>query len=159
MTRLFATVGILALGCAVVAGEPSPAPRPSQLVAQLGSEDYREREAAVRALTQAGPHAIPALREAAKSDDPEVRQRAAAVLLKLQRAETSRERLAAKTVRLDYEGVPLGTAFADLRKQTGLNLALDPARLGDPLRKVSCSTREVTVWEALDAFCAAAELR
>jgi hypothetical protein len=158
MTRLFATVGMLALAVPAAAGEPS-ASTPSQLVQQLGSDDYREREAAVAALTRAGPGATAALREAAKSDDPEVRQRAAAILLKLQRAETSRERLAAKTVRLDYKDVPLGTAFADLRKRTGLNLALDPARLGDPLRKVTCSTGEVTVWEALDAFCAAAGLR
>lgn len=158
MTRLFATVGILSLAFAVVAGEPS-ASTPAQLVEQLGSEDFRQREAAAAALTQAGPGAIPALREAAKSNDPEVRQRAGAILVKLQRAATSSEKLAPKKVKLDYKDAPLGAAFNDLRTRTGLNLALDPARLGDPFRKVTCATGEVTVWEALDAFCAAAGLR
>lgn len=158
MTRLFATVGILSLAFAVVAGAPS-ASTPAQLVEQLGSEDFRQREAAAAALTQAGPGAIPALREAAKSGDPEVRQRAGAILVKLQRAATSSEKLAPKKVKLDYKDVPLGAAFNDLRTRTSLNLALDPARLGDPFRKVTCATGEVTVWEALDAFCAAAGLR
>jgi hypothetical protein len=155
MTRLFATVGILVFALEAVAGVLAP----GQLVEQLGSEDYRRRESAAAALRNAGPEAIPALRAAAKSsDDPEVRRRAAAILRKLQFAAVSGQMLKPRKVKLDYREVPLGAAFGDLRKRTGLNLALDPARLGDPLRKVTCSTGEVTVWEALDAFCAAAGL-
>jgi hypothetical protein len=129
------------------------------LVAQLGSEEFREREAAAAALERAGAAALPALREGVKSSDPEVRKRAGELLVKLQRATESASRLVPKTVALNYKDVPLGAAIGDLKARTGLNITIDPNRIADPLRKVTCVTGAVPVWEALEAFCAAAELR
>jgi hypothetical protein len=163
MRRLFAAVGSLGLATGVLfGGPPAPTPppvTPVELVARLGSDDFREREAAVAELQKAGPAAIPALREAMKSDLPEVRERAAPILHKLQRAAESADRLAPKKVTLDYKDTPLGAAVNDLKARTGLNITLDPARVADPLRKVTCVTGEVPAWEALDAFCAAAGLK
>jgi hypothetical protein len=163
MRRLFATVGALGLSAGVLFGEPTPAPAPpptpAALVAQLGSDDFREREAAVAALQKAGDAAIPALQEAMKSDVPEVRQRAAPILLKLQRASDSTSRLAPKKVSLNYQGTPLGIAVNDLKSRTGLNIVFDHNRVANPIRKVTCVTGEVPVWEALDLFCAAAGLK
>ncbi len=155
MTRLLATVGILAFALEGIAGVLAP----GQLVEQLQSENFREREAAAAALRKAGPEAIPALRKAAaSSESPEVRQRAAAILRKLQFAAISGQLLAPKMVKLDYRATPLARALHDLRTRTSLNLVLDTENRGDPFRTVTCSTGEVTVWEALDAFCAAAGL-
>jgi hypothetical protein len=162
MRRLFATVGVLGLSAGILFGEPVPAPAPptpAELVIQLGSDDFREREAAAAALEKAGAAAIPALREAMKSEVPEVRQRAAPLLYKLQRAADSTSRLTAKKVALNYKDTSLGTAVNDLKTRTGLNVALDPNRIENPIRKVTCVTGEVPVWEALDLFCAVAGLR
>lgn len=160
MTRSFAALALIGLGVGLATGGPAPAPlTPAELVARLGSDDFPTREAAVRALEKCGPEAIPALRAALRSDDPEVRQRAAAVLTRLQRAADSAGRLAPKRVALDYTDVPLGTAINDLRSRTGLNVTIDPNRVANPLRKVTCATGEVPVWEALDLFCAAAGLK
>jgi hypothetical protein len=56
---------------------PRPGP-PSidQLIKQLGSEEFAEREAAAEALETIGAPALEALRNAARNDDPEVRRRA-----------------------------------------------------------------------------------
>src|SRR5262245_53452280 len=48
----------------------------AKLVKQLGSSDFRAREAATKALTAIGFPALQALRKAAKGDDPEVARRA-----------------------------------------------------------------------------------
>jgi hypothetical protein len=62
-------------------------------------------------------------------------------------------------VKLDNADIPLGTAVNDLKLRTGLNVALDPDRVENPLRRVTCRTGELPAWEALEAFCAAAGLR
>jgi hypothetical protein len=163
MTRLFVAVGLVGLAASVIVGaeptSPPAAPAPAELVARLGSDDFAQRESAVSALERAGAGAIPALRDAAKSPDPEVRHRAAAILTKLQRAADSTGKLAPKKLALDYRDVPIGTAINDLRVRTGLNITLDVNRIANPLRKVTCVTGEVPVWEALEQFCTAAELR
>ncbi len=159
MMRLYATVGVLGLGLGVAVAAPPAEPGPSELVARLGSEDFRERESAGAALERCGADALPALREGARASDPEVRQRAALILAKVQRSADSAGRLVAKKVALNYRDAPLGTVLADLKTRTGLNLAPDLARIADPLRKVTCVTGEVPVWEALEAFCTAAGLR
>jgi hypothetical protein len=58
----------------------SPDARLAKLVEMLGSDSYREREAATEELTKIGKPAADALQEALKSGDPEVRQRASKIL-------------------------------------------------------------------------------
>lgn len=162
MRRLFAAVGTcgLTFGLAAAADPPAPpgVPTVSELITRLGSGDFRDREAATAALHKAGPAAIPALREAARSDDPEVRQRAAGVLVRLQRAADSAALLAPKKVALAYRDTPLGVAVNDLATRTGLKIELDTSRIANPLRTVTCATGEVSAWEAVERFCAAAGL-
>lgn len=164
MRRLFAALGTCGLAIGVAVGNP-PAPAPtavptvSELVTRLGAHDFRDREAAVAHLEKSGASAIPALREAANSPDPEVRQRASAILFKLQRTADSTGLIAPKKVTLTYRDMPLGTALTDLKTRTGLNIVLDTTRVADPLRKVTCVTGEVPLWDALEQFCAAAGLQ
>ncbi|HEY1187429.1 MAG TPA: HEAT repeat domain-containing protein [Gemmata sp.] len=163
MRRLFAAIGTCGLAIGVVtAGDvpqpPSSPPAVSELIVRLGSGSFHEREAATAALYKAGPGAIPALREAARSKDPEVRHRAAGALFRLQRTADSAALLAPKKVALAYRNAPLGTALNDLSTRTGVKIALDPERVANPLRTVTCETGELPVWEAIERFCAAAGL-
>jgi hypothetical protein len=60
-----------------VADGAAPAkPAIDQLISQLGSERFTDREQATRELSQLGKNALPALKEAVKSSDAEVRRRA-----------------------------------------------------------------------------------
>jgi hypothetical protein len=162
MKRLFVAVGVFGLAVAAAARQPTPGPTPAgpaALVEQLGAESFADREAAAAALEKIGPPAIDALRLGTRSENPEVRDRAAVLLARLKRVADSNSRLAPKRVSLDYRGTPLGTAVTDFRARTGLNIALDPNRVADPLRKVTCEVTDVPVWEAFESFCGAAGLR
>ncbi|HZT82019.1 MAG TPA: HEAT repeat domain-containing protein, partial [Gemmataceae bacterium] len=52
----------------------------AEWIRQLSDDHFAVREAAQRALVEAGPPALPAVRAAARSGDAEVRRRAAAIL-------------------------------------------------------------------------------
>lgn len=161
MRRHLAAVG---LACAVWSGAlAAPIPpanlTPDQLAVRLGADSFADREAATKALEALGSAALPALRKAVTSDDPETRRRAIALLEKIERTAESTKRVAAKTVALAYRNVPLGTAVNDLKARTGIPLVLDPVKVADPLRKVTCETGELPVWQAVEAFCQAAGLR
>jgi hypothetical protein len=170
MWRLFAAVGACALvsGLAVGRAGDGPPTHPATpaaaqiqvLIDQLGSERFSDREAAVAALEKIGPAATNALQAAAtRGESPEIRERAANILIKIKRGAESGVRLTAKRVKLEYKNIPLGTAVNDLKARTGLNISLDPNRVANPLRQVTCETAELPVWEALEAFCVAAGLR
>ncbi len=62
-----------------VAGEPAGTDVEG-LVRKLGSDDFKQRQAAEKALRKLGLEARPALQRAAKSSDPEISARAAALL-------------------------------------------------------------------------------
>src|SRR5438105_14164682 len=65
---------------------PASASEIAELVRQLGSKKFRERDAATRALEAAGEDALVALRQAEEdSDDPEVRFRARRPVERLER--------------------------------------------------------------------------
>ncbi|MHC4913926.1 MAG: hypothetical protein ACYTGB_00425 [Planctomycetota bacterium] len=77
------------------AAEPAPAAaeaaearlraKVAKLIRQLGDEDYRLREAAGRELLDVGDDALPALHAACRSPDPEVADRAAVLVEKLEK--------------------------------------------------------------------------
>lgn len=67
---------LAALAGAAVPAEPSA----DELVARLGADDYRTREAAQRALWARGRAAVPALERAVRGPDPEAARRAREVL-------------------------------------------------------------------------------
>ncbi len=150
----------LAFGVSALAEQPASSPSGiSALIVQLGADSFADREAAVAALEQIGVPALDALRKAVQSDNQEVRDRASVLLSRIRRAADSHTRLLAKRVTLDYQSMPLGTAINDFKARTGLNITLDPDRVKDPLRRITCKTAELPVWESLEAFCTAAGLR
>lgn len=73
----------------------------AQLIRDLGADDFKTREEATGKLKLIGPPALPALRQAAKDDDPEVRSRARAILKtvsKAARAEAVRRLMAIRAL-------------------------------------------------------------
>ncbi len=98
MMRRLAFSGLLALlgvfaGAATVSAEESAAPAPADgnklaaLVQRLGDDSFEAREAAYGQLEKMGKVAQPALEEAVKSTDPEVKNRAKRLLEHLNRTE------------------------------------------------------------------------
>lgn len=55
-------------------------PNPKALVQQLGADDFKQREAAAEQLRKLGKDALPALKDATTSTDPEVQARALALI-------------------------------------------------------------------------------
>ena len=79
----------LGFGLAVLAAAPAPAAdkaekpdaaRIAKLIAQLGSDDFDDREKASADLAAIGEPALDALRQAVKSTDEEVHRRAATLV-------------------------------------------------------------------------------
>ena len=161
MNRLLAVIALVMLAGSVPAVPPAvdEPVGPDRLVAQLGSDVYQEREAAMAALEKLGETARPALEDALRNPSPEVGKRAARVLVSVQRTSDAANKLNVKTHKLSYRKIPLGTAVNDLKARTGINLTLDPANIADPLRMVTCETGDLPPWEAVNAFCEAAGLR
>jgi len=160
MTR--SLVALLALGSLAGAASAAVPPKGSidGLVEQLASPAYQDREEAGRELLKMGmPALVPLEKAAAQHPDPEARQRAGLILVQLKRSLDTSKFLPPKTVKLDYNQMPLGTAVADLKAKTGALLVLDQQRVADPLRPVTVKTDEMPAWAAIDAFCIAAGLK
>ncbi len=62
-----------------------------RLIDELGSERFEERERATKELSKLGKSALPNLKEAAKSRDPEVRQRALLLIQRISAADMEKE--------------------------------------------------------------------
>ncbi len=154
--RLGLALGLyLGLTPALSAGEGTTAvavPAVEQLIEQLGSRDFKAREAATRALALRGPDALPALRKAQPHADPEVRQRIAQLITDTERAAL----LAPKRVSVKFDRTPVREALAELTRQTGYRIDLQNG--GPPQVLVSLQADNVTFWEAFDKVCAQAGL-
>jgi hypothetical protein len=153
---------LLLLPLSLLSAEPQPAKQADpasvrRLIAQLGSSQFTEREAATKALEALGPAVLEALREAARSDDAEIRRRARPLIQKAEKRLEAEKLLQPTRVRLVYQDTPLAEALADFSRRTGLPLRLD----GDKApagRKVALDTGDTTFWQAVDLLCHKAAL-
>ena len=129
---------------AAMAAAPAAEPDPTALVAKLGSAEPAERAAASESLKALGRGALPALQDAMKAGDADVRERASALWETIQRDLMTRPSL----VRLDGQDRPLAGVLEDLETQTGLTLRLDQSVPDRPV-----ALREpapVPFWTALE---------
>ena len=121
---------------------------PSQLVSQLGSPRFAEREAAGAALRNLGRQAVAALRVGMGSTDAEVVTRATDLLEQIE----SRMLLEPTVVRLDFRDRPIAEILRELGAQTKWTMAITPE--AGPLlsqRKLTLESREpVPFWEAFE---------
>ena len=127
---------------------------PETLVARLAADEVSEQTEAADALEVLGLDALPALRVAAGSDDPELSRQARELAGRIRATRLLRPTL----VTLEARGVPMTEAVAMLERRSGfaVNLALE--------RQVDWNARDVTVdttgpiafWRAFDQLADAA---
>jgi hypothetical protein len=156
MRTLSAVAALLLLGSAVAA-DPTP-DDVAKLIGQLGSPDFRTREAASKELDALGGPALPALKTAAASStDAETARRASDLAARIARRLDNDKTLAPTLVELNFEDAALATVLAELQKQSGGRLAFhDLDALG---AKVTVKTDgKVPFWDAVAEVCAAAKL-
>lgn len=163
MTRTLAAVVALGLlaGSLVALDDPPSSQNPvAALIAQLGHDDYALREDAEKQLGELGPDALPALREAAAGENPEVSRRAGRALQRITRRLDNEKLLVPKLVALNAENVGLDALLADLSKQSGYDVITAGPNAGSPaLRRYAVKTGTVPFWQAVLAVCDAADLK
>src|SRR5262245_55529917 len=100
----------LGLGPAALAQPTAPAredaERVEQLIKQLSSTKFAEREKATKEIEALGSAALEPLRKAARGEDPEARMRAAKVLKALEEKVAAADLLAPTRVRLVCKDTP-----------------------------------------------------
>jgi hypothetical protein len=158
------TAGCLVLAPLFAAEEPAPAPKAipaavEKLVRQLGSEDFKARAAAQKALEQLDVDAVPLLQEHAKqATDPEVRRRLEEVLPALERTAALRP----TRVTVAWKEKPVREAVKELAQLVGYKIEVWPNNNAGPAggqeRLVTLDLKDVTFWEALERLCDAGGL-
>ena len=155
----------LGLGLAVLAApaadkaEKPDAARITKLVAQLGSDDFDDREKASAELDAIGEPALGALRQAVKSSaDEEVRKRAETLTVAIRKRVESRDALTPKRVHLVFKATPVKEAVEEFQKKSGYTITLHDLENKLKDRTVTLDAGDVTFWQAFDSFCARAGL-
>jgi hypothetical protein len=145
--RALLTVSLLWLLGSASAADPDAV---AKLIAQLGSPDYRAREAASKELDALGGPALPAIRKAAASSpDAETARRAAELAAKIAKRMDNDQLLTPTLVELNFENAPLKHVLDALEKQSGGRLVL-----GEPEAKVTVKTSgKVPFWDAVAKVC------
>ncbi|MCE9534304.1 MAG: hypothetical protein K8T89_24760, partial [Planctomycetes bacterium] len=130
----------------------------NQLIDQLGSANFRQREAASRELEAMGESALDPLRRATKHVDMEIAQRALSLVTTIEKKAENAKILAPTYVELTFKNTNVEEAVAVLSRKSGYQIVLggDKTKLAD--RKVTFETGKVPFWMALDMLCEKANL-
>jgi hypothetical protein len=132
--------------------------RIAQLVKQLGSMKFVERDKAKHELEAIGLPALEYLRKAAKNGDLEVACRCQELIKKLENKIAVDQLLTPKKVHLDLKDVTVQQALDDLQKQSGYTIDIQGDRAQLAKRKITLDTGVVTFLAALDQLCEKAHL-
>lgn len=125
---------------------------PERMARRLADPDIAAREAAVRRLVEIGEAAVPALKEALRSSDMEVKQRAGQALLQIeQRAKISKVYRERAPFSLDASDARLGELLRAIADRTGAGFATENLDLE---RRATVRMGEGTLIQALDLLCA-----
>src|SRR4051812_26289662 len=156
---LLAAATLHARGSGGAASEAKPpAADVPRLIDQLGSRRYAEREQGAQALDALGAPALAELQKAAASPDAEVRRRAAALVLRIERRLETEKILTPRTVRLNFTDRPVLDAVADFGRQTECSVLVEGDRSRLAGRTITLKTGELPFWEAYDRLCREAGL-
>lgn len=128
----------------------------AELVRQLGSPRYAEREAAGSTLRALGREALDVLRPARESRDPEVRNRASDLVAEIEAGLLVEPTL----VRLRYRQQTIAEIVRDLESQseTSINFLPETAPEWTTRRLTLERPEPVPLWTALDELCRAGGL-
>ena len=97
----------------------------AQAIEELGSDNYKTREVALKTLVDLGPYAYPQVHVAAKSEQPEVAKRAAIALEKI------KARHPARNLRLREDDIITTTSFPIFGRITTTSLKAKNETFGD----------------------------
>lgn len=136
----------------------TPATQIDRLIAQLGSDQFAEREAAARELARLGPPVLEALRKASANPDLEIRRRAARLIPEIERRAEIDSLLTPTRIHLAYGGTVLPEAVADFSRRSGLPIELMDSERRLAGRKLTLDTGNTAWWRAFDALCHAGRL-
>lgn len=153
---------MLLLACAALAREPAPpASDAARLVRLLGSDDFNEREEAMKRLDELGADALDAVRAGLKSDDPEVVRRCQELLRQIERRVGNDRTLTPTLVELEARDQPLDGVLEALSRQARWSVVLGGTRPEEwAQRRVTVATGgKVPFWEAVLKVCEAADLQ
>jgi hypothetical protein len=144
--------------CRADEAKPSAGKPIQQLIKQLGSPKYQERDQATRLLEKLEAKALDELRRAARAKDPEVSKRATLLVQKIEKKLETELTLAPTKVHLVCKDTPVKEAVAELARLSGVQIQIagDQTRLAG--RKVTLDTGETTFWQAFDQLCRKANL-
>jgi hypothetical protein len=124
-------------------------PKVAQLVADLGSEDYRTREKAGAALTALGEKALPGMRAALlATDSPEIQRRLSVLVRKMD----NQRLVAPKQVTMALKDKTVKDALDEITKQTGYKIDFS----GNSDTKQDFKFENTPFWVAIDKVAAAA---
>ena len=141
---LLAIVGSGAARAAEPVRKPLAAVRAQELVGQLGSRDYKERERASRDLAAEGDRALPYLKAALQEvESPEVQRRVEVLIGRLNSERVFRPSL----VSVDSKNASYKAVLKDLCKQAGYEYRDG----GNPDKKITLKLANAPFWEAMDA--------
>jgi hypothetical protein len=140
-----------ALGAALLAAPQEG--DPEALILKLDDDAVDARAEALNALVRLGRRAVPALEKARVGASPDLRERIAEILRKIE----ERERLGAllrpaSRITLEARGRPLREVLAALQKQAPTPVDAEGVPEGE---KVTVSLSKTPFWEALEAICRA----
>lgn len=135
---------------------PKPSPEPKELeiqrlVQQLADTDFAKRAAAFKELKHIGPIALDLLRKTLESTkNTEVRRSAAELVQLLEGRQESELALTPTKVTLDFKDAPLSLVAKNLTDKTGYRFWIAEKDKGLADRRVTLSTGELPLWEAMD---------
>lgn len=132
-------------------------PPANPLISRLGAPRFVDRERAAAALEKLGARALPHLRAAKDSRDPEIRLRAASVIARIERRRLGEPTL----VRLDFRDRPLTEVVHEIseRSRHSVKLAEDLDEEERRRRVDLVDDDLVPFWEAIDRLCSQSRLR
>lgn len=136
----------------------APAEDPFTVEAQrLGAPRYADREAAARLLERGGRSALPALREARKANDPEVRARSMALITRIE----SQLMVRPTMVELNFQDQPITEVLKSISQRTGNPILLMPENSPQwQGMKVNLeSPTPVPFWDAMDRLSKVAKIQ
>ncbi len=131
----------------VLVRKPLQAPKAQQLIEQLGSGDYKEREQASKELAKEGEFALPFLKEALLTNEaPEVQRRLEVLI------DTLKSQLAFRPslVSIDCKNAPSKAIIKSVCKQAGYTFQDQVQKE----KKITLKLTNVPFWEATDAIAA-----
>ncbi|HLF07117.1 MAG TPA: hypothetical protein VI893_08120, partial [Thermoplasmata archaeon] len=128
-----------------------------QLIVDLGDESVTVRESALQALIASGPKVIPRLRDALRSLDVEVQQRAAGALVELERDEKLSGVLRVRPpVTLSLQAAPFARALEEVARRTGVEFK---GEVQLPDSTITATFTRAPLMQVLDAMAAATRLQ